>query len=436
MAGTRTGTRTRTRAATGAERGTVRLGRIAGIPVAAHWSVLGIVALIAVVMARSELPLLAPGHGALAYGVAGLAVALLLMASLLAHEAAHAVVSRAHGLGVDSITLWLLGGTTRLRGEPSRPGVELRVAVVGPLVSGALAGLFALAGGWARALPTDLVAAVLVELAVINLVLAVFNLLPAAPLDGGRVLRAILWSVRGDRWAAARTAARVGQVLGFGLVAGGVFLAFAVGLGGLWLVILGWFIATAAGAEERLARQGRALDGVPVAAAAGTAPPVLPADTGPAELAAAAADPRARRAGLLLVAPDGRPSSYLPPDAVRVAATSSGDPAALRGLGVPASRLTTARPEDPLSPLIGRLGEPGARVVVVDGDTPVGLVSATDVERLLRGVTAPGGRPGARPPDGAAVGGPDGRPESVPDPDAPPPPGWWWHGGPPPRPST
>jgi Zn-dependent protease len=386
------------------------------VPVAAHWSVLGVVALIAVIMARVELPLLAPGHGVVAYAVAGTAVALLLMVSLLAHEAAHALVARAHGLGVEGITLWLLGGATRLRDEPDRPAAELRIAVVGPAVSALLAALFALAAGGAAWASADLVVAVLVELAVINLLLAAFNILPAAPLDGGRVLRAVLWRRRGDRWGAGIVAARAGQGFGALLAGGGLFLGLTVDLGGFWLAILGWFIAAAAGAERRRAELARALEGVPVVAVARPAPMVLGADTTPDALCAAATTEPARAAGLLLTGPDGGPTGYLPPSRLRAAAARADDPKILRRLEVPSSRLTPVRPHDAISPLLGRLAEPGGHLLVLDGDVPVGVVSAAEVERLVDGA-------GRLAPPSTGPGG-------VPAPDSPPPPGWWWHGGP------
>ncbi|MFC5139854.1 site-2 protease family protein [Actinomycetospora rhizophila] len=415
MAGTRTD----------AGAGAVRLGRIAGVPVTAHGSVLGIVALIAVVVARSEMPLLAPGHGPLAYGMAGLAVALLLMVSLLAHEAAHALVARANGLGVEGITLWLLGGSTRLRGEPDRPGTELRIAVVGPLVSGLVGGLFAGAAGAASLLSADLLVAVGVELAVINLVLAVFNLLPAAPLDGGRVLRAALWARRGDRWAAGVTAARAGRGLAALLVAAGLVLTVVAGFGGLWVAIVGWFIGVAAGEEERRARQARTLAGVPVSAAAATVPTIVADGAAPGELAAAAAAPAGRVGGVLLVGADARPSGYVPPKRLRAASVR--DPVGVRRLAVPPTRLTVARPDDELSPLLTRLAEPGSRLVVLSDDASIRLVSAADVERLLRSTDDDGA--GTTAVEDLAA-------------DAPPPPGWWWHGGPgpgasvPPRPRS
>jgi Zn-dependent protease len=398
----------------------VALGRIAGIPVAAHWSVLGIVALIAVVVARSEMPTLAPGHGPIAYGAAGLTVALLLMISLLAHEVAHALVSRAQGLEVESITLWLLGGTTRLRGDPDRPGPEFRIAVVGPLTSGALAGLFALGAGLTAG---GLVDAVLVELALVNLVLAVFNLLPAAPLDGGRVLAALLWAARGDRWGAGIAAARVGLGLGALLLGLGVATGLLVDLSGLWLALVGWFVAAAAADEERRARLGRALDGLPVAAAATPPPVLLAADASPGEITAAIVSPAGRAAGVLLTGDEGDLVGYLPPEPAP--SPRSGDPHVLRRRTVPPSRLTRVGPDDRLAPLLGRLAEPGSRLVVLTGGTPVGLVSAAEVVQLAGGSDRV-----ARPVDGMPRPGTPGAARPAPDDDAPPPPGWWWHGGP------
>ena len=238
----------------GVARGTVPLGRVAGVPIGMHWSVLGIVALLAVTMALVELPALAPGQRPATYAVAGLVAALLLVLSLLAHETAHAVVARRSGLRVDGVTLWVLGGATLLHGEPDRPGVELRMAGAGPLTSGLLAAAFL---GAADLLPAGPAAATAFELAWMNLVLAVFNLLPAAPLDGGRVLHALLWARRGDRWRAASASATAGRVLGRVLILGGLVVTFAVGFAGLWLVLVGWWISTAAEQEGRRARLAR-----------------------------------------------------------------------------------------------------------------------------------------------------------------------------------
>lgn len=367
--------------------GGVRLGRVAGVPVAVNGSVLGIVALLAVLLATVALPAAAPGHSTPTYALAGLVSAVLVMLSLLAHETAHAVVARRLGLAVDGVTLWVLGGITRLRGDPVRPRVEARVAAAGPLTSGLLGVLFL---GAAVLGPRGLVAAVLVELAWINVVLAVFNLLPAAPLDGGRVLHAVLWARTGDRWRAASLAATAGRVLGGVLVAGGVLLTVSAGITGLWLVLVGAWIGLAAGREEARARLGRALSGVTAGEIAGPAPVVRPAGV-PGEVGPG---------GVLLLGPDGGWSGFLP---------------AGGGRPVAGARLTTVPAATPVGDVLGGLTGPDARLVVVDATgRPVGTVAAPEVLRCARGSSGSAGSSGP-----AERSGPPG----------PPPADWWWTGG-------
>ena len=157
-------------------------------------------------LATGQLPAAYPGRSIVAYVIAAIIAALLFLVSLLAHELAHSLVARRNGIEVESIVLWLLGGVAQLRGEAKTPGADFRIAIVGPLTSLVLAIVFGLAaGGVAMLGSAGLPFGVLVYLAPTNAVLAVFNLIPAAPLDGGRVLRAALWQFRGDRHAAAVT---------------------------------------------------------------------------------------------------------------------------------------------------------------------------------------------------------------------------------------
>ena len=254
-----------------AVRMTVRFGRLAGIEVGANWSVLVILILVAESLAAGLLPAAVPGRSALTYWATATTVAVLLLGCLLAHELAHAVVARRAGVRVEGITLWMLGGVTRLTGEPATARADLAVAAAGPATSlalgalllGAAAGL-SLLGIPARSEPSVALAG-LAWLGWINLILAVFNLLPGAPLDGGRILRALLWWRGRDRVRAAVAATRAGAVLGVGLVALGVAAALAGdAVGGLWLALIGWFLVAAAGQERRDTLLRSALAGVTV----------------------------------------------------------------------------------------------------------------------------------------------------------------------------
>jgi Zn-dependent protease len=171
----------------------VSLGRIAGVKVGVNWSALAIVVLIVAGLATGQLPDEYPGRSPVEYVAAALIAAVLFLASLLTHELTHAIVARRNGVEVHSIVLWLLGGVAQLEGEPPTPGADFRIAVVGPLTSLGVAAVFGAGTGIAAAVGADrLTVGLLIYLASTNLLLAVFNLIPAAPLDGGRVRR---WSL-------------------------------------------------------------------------------------------------------------------------------------------------------------------------------------------------------------------------------------------------
>lgn len=257
----------------------IPLGRIAGIRIACSWTVLIIAALYTASLAQGQFPSQVPGLSAIEYWAAGAFGALLFFVSLLAHELAHALVARREGVEVSGIDLWLLGGMAKLETSPETPGAELRISVVGPLTSAAVGlgflGLHRLLQGGG----TDgLLAVVFAWLGFINLVLAAFNLLPAAPLDGGRVLAAVLWLVNGDEARSTAAAARVGQVLGSVVSGLGVFLLLggSTGAAGIWLVLVGWYILASASAELRRAPLIRAVSGVSAGAVMTPVPPPVP----------------------------------------------------------------------------------------------------------------------------------------------------------------
>lgn len=242
------------------------LGRLFGVPfeIDASWFV--ILALVTWTLSRGYFPLYLHslyGTSHLLYWVMGFVAAVLLFVCVLLHELSHAVVARAHGIPVRRITLFIFGGVAQIAHDPTRPLVELRVALAGPLVSLALAGLcawlkplllvrVAAAADSARLLAEVLLigGAICGYLAMVNVALVVFNLLPGFPLDGGRVLRAVLWGWWGDLRKATRIASAVGNGLGLGLLAIGL-LSMAQGrwINGVWSVLLGFYLRDAARAS-------------------------------------------------------------------------------------------------------------------------------------------------------------------------------------------
>lgn len=239
-------------------RSSFRLGAVSGIPIGLHWSIALIAGIFGVTLAGTILPVAAPGYVSIAYLAVAAAVTLALLASIVAHELGHSLVAQRNNVGVAGITLFALGGVARLEREPDTPGSAARIAIAGPVVSVAI-GIAALVGGVAAGAvgASTLVVAGLTWLGLVNLTLAVFNMLPALPLDGGRVLQAALWKRSGDRNQATAAAASVGRYIGWAIVAFGAWQFITAG-SGLWTMVIGWFIITSAKAEGFRARFGSA----------------------------------------------------------------------------------------------------------------------------------------------------------------------------------
>jgi len=235
-------------------RDSVRLGKISGIPIGLHWSIAIIAGLFAFTLAGTILPAAVGGATAGAYWAVALVTTAALLASIVAHELGHSIVAQNNDVRVSGITLFALGGVAKLESEPNDPGAAGRIALAGPAVSVAIgaASLTSAAIAGALGFPA-LVTAGLSWLGIVNLVMAVFNMLPALPLDGGRALQALLWHRNGDRHRATIRAARLGRYLGWGLVAFGVW-QFLTGGAGLWTALIGWFVVSSARAEGLRAR--------------------------------------------------------------------------------------------------------------------------------------------------------------------------------------
>jgi len=269
-----------------AGRGGLRLGRIAGIDIVADWSLLVIFSLITFSLAAGVFPSWHPGWGAGLAWLTALGAAVLFFASLLAHELSHAIVARLGGMRVRRITLFMFGGMAHLESEPRSWRAELVMAAVGPFTSFVLGVVFlffaSLAAGPLEIDPENPrealaalspLATLLFWLGPVNLLLAAFNLVPGFPLDGGRMLRAILWGATGNLRAATRWASRGGQLFAWLLVATGTLMLFGLvvpvlgggPIGGLWLMFIGWFLNNAALSSYRQLLVKETLEAVPVA---------------------------------------------------------------------------------------------------------------------------------------------------------------------------
>ncbi|PWI42183.1 M50 family metallopeptidase [Streptomyces sp. ICBB 8177] len=359
--------------------GSAPLGRVLGVPLRVHWSAPVLVLFLGVGLAGQTLPAWVPGRSRAVYDTAGLVGALLLTASLLLHETAHALTARRFGVRVDDITVWGLGGVTRM-GRPSTPGGELMVALAGPLASLVTGGVaVALGFGVREALGWEVPAAVLVWTGWLNGLLAAFNLLPAAPLDGGRVLRAAVWWRGGDRERAEHVAGRAGQGAGLALAAAGFAMVVYGYDSGLWLALVGLFVWSAAIAEVRRAALVGALRGVRVGRLMSAAPDAVPEWLTVERFLAGTAG-RGPRAVVPLVDFEGRPSGVV--DGRRLALVPVGrrDEVRLRDAAVPLARCTVAAPDDELVEVLERAGATPPVLVVEDGRL-VGVVTAETISR-------------------------------------------------------
>jgi Zn-dependent protease/CBS domain-containing protein len=373
---------------------TFRLGRIAGVEIGVNWTWLIVVVLVAWSLADGVFPETNPGLANRTYVVMAVIAVPVFFACLLLHELGHATQAQREGMAIDGITLWVFGGVARFRGSFPSAGAEFRIAIAGPLVSLALGALF-LAVSLAAPLPSA-VDGVVYWLGSINLILLAFNLLPALPLDGGRVLRAALWQVKGDFTTATRTAAALGRLFGQILIAGGIFLAlFAASFGGLWLALIGWFLLHAAEAEANAAITHVAFAGLRVRDAMVAAPVTVDPDL---SLERFMDDVFLRHRhtaypvtehGIPVGVITFRDAAAIPRDAwpgVRVSErmTSLDDAVAVRS-------------DDALEEASTMLlTSPLRRALVLDDGRLAGLLSATDVLRILE-ASAKAGPPRARP---------------------------------------
>lgn len=364
--------------------GNIRVARIAGIPVELNISWFFIFFLVAWSLAMQVFPVWQPGLGGGAYWLFGLVTAFVLFGSLLLHELAHSLMSRRYGLEVRRITLFLFGGVSESPAEMPSPKAEFWIAIVGPLSSLLLGGLFFGVGAGAAALeaPAALVAA-LHWLGVLNVALAVFNLIPGYPLDGGRVLRAAIWARTQDMRKATRWASYGGRAFAAVLIGIGVARVFGGNwFGGLWLFFLGWLLFQAAqGSYSQLVLKEQ-LNQVRVGAIMTRS--VLP--LAPAMRLREAVEQYFMRhpyGGYPVIDGDVL-VGFITRQQVQAVPPEQWDALEVGALMTPVAALPIIEPEAPVGEVLERMGAEGhARLPVVAHGELVGVLSQSDIMRYL-----------------------------------------------------
>ena len=384
--------------------GNLTIGRFGGVEVRLNWSLLAVFALIVWSLTDGVFPSQNPGLSHGTYLAMGIVAGLLFLVSILLHELGHSLVARREGIEVDSITLWLFGGVSQFKRRFASAGSEFRVAFAGPLVSILLGGVFVLI---ALAHPSSAVDGVAAWLGYINLILAVFNLIPASPLDGGRVLHAVLWRAKGDYAWATRVASDIGQGFGYLLIALGLAMfVFQGSFSGAWLAFIGWYLLQGARAEARYVATEQALAGFHVRDLMVRNPVTVDADSTIGRFMDDVA--WSHRFTTYPVLDGGRPVGLLAFASVAAVPRSEWDTRRVRDTMIPLDQLPRLTEDERAVDALAELSTPRVnRGLVVDNGHLAGLLSITDLARALEI-----GRKPAQPQVGRAGAG---QPTSAPD---------------------
>jgi Zn-dependent protease/predicted transcriptional regulator len=365
-------------------------GRVRGIDIRVNPSVLIIVGLVAWSLADGLLPEFAEGYSTGEYWLAAVVLAVALLGGLLAHELGHSLVAAREGVEVTSITLWMFGGVARLSSSPKTSQSAIRIAAAGPAVSATigfgalvvsafLSGLVGVGVGWYGAM---------------NLMLAAFNLLPAFPMDGGRIYQAWLWARSGDETGATRRAAAVGHTIGGVLVVLGLLeVLFAGAVGGVWLALIGWFVREAAKAEvQRVVVEGP-LTTIPVTDVMSSAPQCVFAESS-VESFVEELVLGGRHAAYPVVRQDGAVMGLITLKAVRALDRGVWASTPIETTATPLDRVPVVAPTSTVAVLLAEMGHiPEGRALVMEDDRLIGIVSPSDIARLVTAVELSGRRP-------------------------------------------
>lgn len=364
----------------------VKLGRIFGVQVGLHYTWIIIALLISFTLA-ARFQAAHPDWTLAVVWITAIVTAALFFVSIVVHELSHAMVAKLRGLPVHSITLFALGGVARIEKEAADPATEFWMGIVGPITSAVIGFIclgIAMALGWAAlAEPGTPLMAMLVWLGYINIVLAVFNMIPGFPMDGGRVLRAIIWWKTGNAVFATRVAAMTGQVVAFGFIVLGFIGIFrGAGFGGLWIAFIGFFLLIAARASYTHVEMSERLRGVRVRDVMTRNYPQVDGRT---NLRAFVDDYLLRAEGrCYLIVDDGAPLGLITPQEVKSIERERWPYTTVRDAMVPFDRVKTASPDMPVAEALEMLGRADVnQLPVVSGGRLEGVISRDRVLRFL-----------------------------------------------------
>lgn len=364
----------------------IRVARLAGVDVVADVSVVGIAALLAWAL-FVDLSARYPFESSARLGILAVAGSVIFLMAILAHEWSHALVARRRGLTVRLIALFVFGGYSVIEPGDETPADEIVVSVAGPIASLAIGGVLA---ALAAVVPAEDVTRVLTILALANVAVAAFNLLPGLPLDGGRILRAALWRRRGDRVAATERAVQWGRVLGLVVVGSGIFALLRFrNFSGIWLVVVGWFLFRAAATAGRRETLAERMSGLTASDVMRQAPDAVPGMMAVSDLVETyQSGPRLRS---LPVEVDGRVRGLIGEKEIERLSPGRRQAARVSAVMSPIGPGDVAEAAMPLERLLARASGPTGRVVVVEEGRVVGIIEGPELAALFEVEPDPAG---------------------------------------------
>jgi Zn-dependent protease len=362
--------------------GTLRIGKTAGIDIDIHVSWVIIVVLLTVSLATGWFPQLYAGWSTATYWLIALLSSLLLFVSVLLHELAHSLVARRRGLAVTSITLFIFGGVSNIEREPPSPGIEFQMAFVGPLTSLVIGAVCYLIQVPLRSSNSPL-EGILFYLAVTNVLLGLFNLIPGFPLDGGRVLHSIVWRLSGNLRQATRVASLTGQVIAYLFILLGIWIFFAGDiLDGIWFGFIGWFLLSAAQSANAQGMLTSVLSGVTVGEVMNPKPATVPADISLQHLVDGYFLPGGLRYALVMQGE--KLVGLITLGDIRHIPREQWGQVPVSAAMIPLARLHVASPQQSLSDVLPLMaGRDVNQLPVVDNGAPVGVLSRDAIVKYL-----------------------------------------------------